>query len=110
MIVIAPFFAVGQILQIKMQVGLTDGANELTKEADLLCGDAIINYKTVQSFGNEEMIVNKYKQILAPVNKLTMVGNIKIGFAFGLSQFSTFTCIAMMFYTAGVIMENFENV
>lgn len=27
--------------------GLTDASNDLTKEADLLCGDAIINYKTV---------------------------------------------------------------
>jgi ABC-type transport system involved in Fe-S cluster assembly fused permease/ATPase subunit len=31
---------------------LTDGG-ETNKEANLLCGDAIINYKTVQSFGNE---------------------------------------------------------
>ena len=93
-----------------MQVGLTDGANELTKEADILCGDAIINYKTVQSFGNEEMIVNKYNEVLSPVNKITAVGNIKIGFAFGLSQFSTFTCIAMMYYMAGVIMENYPEV
>ena len=33
----------------------------MNKEAALLCGDAILNYKTVQSFGNEVLLVNKYK-------------------------------------------------
>ena len=35
--------------------------NTELKEANLLCGDAIVNYKTVQSFGNEDLIVEKYE-------------------------------------------------
>jgi hypothetical protein len=38
---------------MEFQKGLADGTTELEKEANLLCGDAIVNYKTVQSFGNE---------------------------------------------------------
>lgn len=51
-----------------MQAGLTDKANDLTKEADLLAGDAISNFKTVQSFANEDMLVAKYKELLEPIN------------------------------------------
>jgi ABC-type transport system involved in Fe-S cluster assembly fused permease/ATPase subunit len=57
----------------------------MNKEANLLCGDAIVNYKTVQSFGNEEMLVNKYKEMMLPVFSFTRRAHIKTGFAFGLS-------------------------
>jgi ABC-type transport system involved in Fe-S cluster assembly fused permease/ATPase subunit len=106
MIVLAPFLIVGGMIQIHFQAGLTGATNELTKEADLLCGDSIVNYKTVQSFANEDMIIAKYEEYLAPVNAVTYTTNIKIGFGFGLSQFTQFGCFAAMFYAAGVLMEN----
>lgn len=66
--------------------GLTDESGDLLKEANLLCGDAIVNYKTVQSFGHEEEIVKIYDEFLAPVKKLTLWANIKVGIAFGITQ------------------------
>jgi len=45
------------MIQIYFQAGLTDQTNDLAKEADLLAGDAIGNFKTVQSFANEDMLV-----------------------------------------------------
>jgi hypothetical protein len=47
MIVIAPFMAMSSAMQVKLQAGLSESSNELTKEADILCGDAIMNFKTV---------------------------------------------------------------
>jgi ABC-type transport system involved in Fe-S cluster assembly fused permease/ATPase subunit len=38
--------------------------DSVEKEADLLCGDSIINYKTVQSFGHEQQIFEMYDKIL----------------------------------------------
>lgn len=38
---------IGSMIQIYFQAGLTDQSNDLSKEADLLAGDAISNYKTV---------------------------------------------------------------
>jgi hypothetical protein len=32
---------------MKFQKGLTEQTGDMNKEANLLCGDAIINYKTV---------------------------------------------------------------
>lgn len=85
MICLAPFLIAGGMIQIYFQAGLTEETNELTKEADLLCGDSIMNYKTVQSFANEDLIVEKYIEYMAPVNEVTYKTNIKMGFGFGLS-------------------------
>jgi len=40
------------------------------REGDLLMGDSIVNYKTIQSFGHEELIFKMYESILAPNLKL----------------------------------------
>jgi len=52
---------------MQFQKGLADGTSDLEKEANLLCGDAITNYKTVQSFGNEVQLVAAYKRMLLPI-------------------------------------------
>lgn len=45
---------------MEFQKGLTNETKELNNDADLLCGDSIINYKTVQSMGHEDKFVEKY--------------------------------------------------
>lgn len=82
---------------------------DLLKEANLLVGDSIINFKTVQSFGYEDLIVERYKQFLAPVYKMAIKGNIKMGFAYGFSQFMTFASISAMFWGGGFFMKQYEN-
>jgi len=47
MIVVSPIMSIGQMIQIKFQEGLTGATNELEKEANLLAGDVISNFKTV---------------------------------------------------------------
>jgi len=37
----APIMAIGESLEIQFSQGLVKTSNELSKEADLLCGDAI---------------------------------------------------------------------
>jgi ABC-type multidrug transport system fused ATPase/permease subunit len=76
------------------------------KESNLLCGDAITNFKTVQSFGNEELIVKKYKEMMLPVFALSKRAHLKTGFAFGLSQFSQYLVFAAMFWFGGLIIKN----
>jgi ATP-binding cassette subfamily B (MDR/TAP) protein 1 len=110
MLVISPFMAIGQMVQIHFQKGLTDAANDLTKEADLLANDAISNFKTVQSFANEDMIFARYKMLMDPVNAVTVSQNIKIGSGFGLAQFCMFATMAGMFWSAGTIMETYWSI
>ena len=42
------------MIAFKIQKGFNSASNELNKEANLLCGDAIMNFRTVQSFGYED--------------------------------------------------------
>lgn len=44
---------------------------------------------------------------MEPVNAVTISTNIKIGFGFGLSQFTIYGCFAGMFYGAGLLLEEY---
>jgi len=46
-ICLAPFMSIGKKVSAKIIHGLNTNQNDLKKDADLLCGDAIVNYKTV---------------------------------------------------------------
>jgi len=44
-----------------------------------------MNFKTVQSFGYDDLIVNKYKELLRLAWKISRCANIKKGVAFGVA-------------------------
>jgi hypothetical protein len=56
-LVVSPAMIIGNALGMKLQKGLIDEQNDKQKDANLLCGDAIVNFKTVQSFGHTELVV-----------------------------------------------------
>jgi len=59
-----PFLTAGQYIGMEFQKGLTNQEKDEASQANLLCGDSIINYKTVQSMGHEMKIFQKYKEFL----------------------------------------------
>ena len=85
---------------------MTEETNEGLNDANLLCGDSIVNYKTVQSFGNTELIVRKYEEYLKPSFEKSKATHIKIGFAFAFSQLSQYFVFAAMFYGAGKFIKS----
>ena len=46
---------------------MVKGTADADREADLLAGDSIVNYKTVQSFGHEDAVFKMYERILDPI-------------------------------------------
>lgn len=44
---------------------------DLAKEANLLAGDAMTNYKTIQSMGNNEVVIKMYEDLMQPVYSST---------------------------------------
>jgi ATP-binding cassette subfamily B (MDR/TAP) protein 1 len=70
-----------------------------------LCGDAIVNYRTVQSFGNTELLCQKYEEFLKPSYEKAKKTHIMIGFAFGLSQLAQYFVFAAMFFAAGKFIK-----
>lgn len=58
---LTPFMTLGQYVGMEFQKGLTNAEKDDSSQANLLCGDSIMNYKTVQSMGYEHQIYLKYK-------------------------------------------------
>jgi len=66
---IMPFFMIAAALTVKadnknlMNVQELEGSDEGTdeqKESQILCSDSIQNYKTVASFGNDDIILKQF--------------------------------------------------
>jgi len=100
-----PFMVVSQYMGVLLEKGISGSVNEAEKAANLLIGDAINNFKTVQSFGHERLIVEKYVTFLRPIYKANRKKHILSGIAFGFSQFAEQLCFAMLFYFAGWLID-----
>lgn len=67
--------------------GFVDYDENAAKDANLLAGDAIANYRTVASFAHDEVIVAEFESLLAgPAKKAERTAHMT-GFLFGFSQF-----------------------
>lgn len=76
---------VANYIGMEFEKGLTGATADSEKEANLLIGDAINNFKTIQSFGYEQEIIQKYVSYVLPVYKAGRSKHIKSGIAFGFS-------------------------
>ncbi len=82
-----PFMTFANIMNIKFQAGMSSDTDTSMRDANLLAGDLIMNYRTVASFANEDQLVNDYSRLLeGPVNIATRKCHL-IGMVFGFSQF-----------------------
>lgn len=63
-----PLQLMAQRSSIKSLMLVLDESHKLTTEGSLLLGDAIMNFRTVQSFGHEDLIVHKYDEFMAPAH------------------------------------------
>jgi len=82
-----PFMVAGGSINAKFQSGMSESDEDAYKDANLLAGDAILNYRTVASFGHDYLIVQLYDEyISAPFQSAVKKAHC-IGFWFGFSQF-----------------------
>ena len=56
-LLVSPIMIIGASIDMAMMSAADEDNKDALKEANLLCGDVIVNYKTVQSFGNEDRLV-----------------------------------------------------
>ena len=61
-------------------------ATDSDKEANLLMGDAINNFKTVQSFGHEDLVVKTFENLIRPGYENSVRACMKSAVALGLSN------------------------
>lgn len=74
-----------------------DESHKKNTEGNLLLGDAIMNFRTVQSFGHEDLIVRKYDEYMAPAAAAMAKADLCTACMFGISQFITFVMNAALF-------------
>jgi len=56
------------------------------------------------------LVVKQFRDYLLPGHKKANTTYIKIGMAFGLSQFGQYFVFAAMFYGAGILMESNKEI
>lgn len=77
------------------------------KDANLLAGDSIINYRTVASFANEDQIIMDFGNMLqGPVNVSVKQCHL-IAFIFGFSQFIQYAIYAVLYYYGAVFQRDY---
>lgn len=72
-------------MNAKFQAGLSTDSDTASKDANLLAGDAIINYRTVASFGYEDQLVKDYSRLLDGPRIIGQRKSHVIGIIFGFS-------------------------
>ena len=82
-LVCVPFMVFGAIISVRFQKGMSDSSDKAAKSANVLAGDAILNYRTVASFGNDEQIIADYDRMLEGPYKIAVSKCHVIGIIFG---------------------------
>ena len=106
---VAPLMIVSSAAAMALESGTLDlqgGEADKTKAANLLAGDAIVNFKTVQSFGHEDRLVEKYNELLSGSRGATRCRICLVGMTGGFSQFVQFCIFAVLFFCGGLIIED----
>jgi ATP-binding cassette subfamily B (MDR/TAP) protein 1 len=101
-----PAIILSNYIGMEFEKGLSGATADSEKQANLLIGDSINNFKTVQSFGYEELLVKKFISYIKPIYLAGRVKHIKSGIAFGFSQFVVFMVMALLFYGGGWVIDS----
>jgi ATP-binding cassette subfamily B (MDR/TAP) protein 1 len=85
---------------------LIEGSDDIVKEANVLAGDAILNYRTVASFGNADLLIKQYDKLMQGPVRLYLKKAHLIGLSFGFSNFSMFITWAILYYAAAKFISD----
>lgn len=80
-------------------------AEDKNKDAQILCGDAVANFRTIQSFGNEDLVVDLYKEFLSDEQARLVKNNFVNAMISGGSQFVSFIVIGGLFFSGGLMVH-----
>lgn len=104
-LVLVPLQITAQKIGIRSQNRAIEDSYKKNKEANLLLGDSIMNFRTVQSFGHEKLIVAKFDEFMAPAAAAAASADFVQSCVFGLSQLITFMFNGALFGFAYLVMK-----
>jgi len=61
---VAPLLMMSNLVMLKFSGGFKGNSDTTSKEASTILSDCITNFKTVQSFGNQDVLIKTIDQIL----------------------------------------------
>lgn len=82
---------------------------ESYKDANLLAGDAINNYRTVASFGHDNLIVDEYTRYIDFPTRSAIKKAHCIGFWFGFSQFVQNAVFALLYWAGAQFVYHYAD-
>lgn len=88
----------GGSINAKFQAGMSNFDEAAYKDANLLAGDSINNYRTVASFGYDDLLVDEYERYIDFPTKSALGKAHCIGFWFGFSQFVQNAVFALLYW------------
>ena len=97
-----PFMIAGGAINSKFQSGYSEIDEDAYKDANLLAGDSILNYRTVASLGHDNMIVSEYDVLTEGPIKTSFKKAQCIGFWFGFSQFVQNAVFALLYWAGAM--------
>lgn len=68
-----------------------------------------MNFRTVQSFGNEDLLVRKYDELMAPAHAAMAKADFCQSCIFAFSQFITLVMNAALFGCAQIVINRTES-
>ena len=104
-----PFMMLGGIMNAKFQAGLSENSDAASKDANLLAGDAIINYRTVASFGYEDQLVKDFSRLLDGPRLIATRKSHVIGLVFGFSQFVQYAVFGCLYYFGALFQKYYPS-
>lgn len=103
-----PIMIAAGVIQMKAFVGFSEQSGEAYKDSANLIMEAMINIRTVTSFGVENTFSAKYAKLLEKPFKLAIKSGNLAGFLFGASQLVMFVIFALVFYIGTLFVRKFQ--
>lgn len=101
-----PFMVIGGAINTKFQSGYSNIDEEAYKDANLLAGDSILNYRTVASFGHDDLLIKEYDTLIEGPVRTSYKKAQCIGFWFGFSQFVQNAVFALLYWAGAMFQKN----
>lgn len=106
-----PLMIIAGAIQMAFSTGFSDKTDAAYKDSSNLIMEAMVNIRTVSSFGYEGIVAKRYDEKMEEPYRLAIKKGNASGFFFGLSQIVMFTIFGILFYLGAIfVRDNPETV
>lgn len=101
-----PLMIISGAIQMAFSTGFSDKTDAAYKDSSNLIMEAMINIRTVSSFGYEGIVAKRYDEKMEEPYALAVKKGNASGFFFGLSQIVMFTIFGVLFFLGALFVRD----